>query len=248
MSISVKIEDAYYKNKSVLSDVHFNCENGKITAIIGRNGSGKSTLVSAIAQQVKYEGEIFASDILMSSLKEKERARLLSVIFQKIKAPHITVKDLVSLGRSPYLSLMGRMSKNDLDIIEKAILDSDLRVIEDKYLDEISGGELKRAYFGMMLAQSTENIVLDEATAFMDRDYEKRLLDLIKKTVKKLNKCCVLVMHNLENAIKYADNILLLENGKQVFFGTTERILNTDLIEKSFSLKRITTNEITVFV
>ena len=248
MSISVKIEDAYYKNKSVLSDVHFNCENRKITAIIGRNGSGKSTLVSAIAQQVKYEGEIFASDILMSSLKEKERARLLSVIFQKIKAPHITVKDLVSLGRSPYLSLMGRMSKNDLDIIEKAILDSDLRVIEDKYLDEISGGELKRAYFGMMLAQSTENIVLDEATAFMDRDYEKRLLDLIKKTVKKLNKCCVLVMHNLENATKYADNILLLENGKQVFFGTTERILNTDLIEKSFSLKRITTNEITVFV
>ena len=148
MGICVKIKHGYRKNKIFLNDINFECENGKITAIIGKNGSGKSTLVSAICQLIKYDGEVFANGTLLSSLKEKDRAKLISVIFQNIKSPHITVNDLVALGRSPYQSLYGKLSEKDSDIIQKSICDADLTDIKDKYLDELSGGELKRAYFG----------------------------------------------------------------------------------------------------
>lgn len=248
MSISVKINGAYHKKNKALDNIEFSLENGTITAVIGRNGSGKSTLVSAICRLIKYDGKIMADGFDLDDLSHNERARLISVIFQRIKSPHITVKNLVSFGRSPYVNLNKSLTDTDISYINDAIKNAELTDIQDKYLDEISGGELKRAYFGMMLSQNTKNIILDEATAFMDRDYEGQFLDLIKKSVKSGDKCCIFIMHNLDNAIKFADNILILDNGKQIFFGTAKQLLDTSLIEDTFNLKRVIADNNVFFI
>ena len=93
-----------------------------------------------------------------------------------------------------------------------------------------------------MLSQNTKNIVLDEATSSMDKDNERKFLSLVKNITHKNNKCTLLIMHNIENAIRYCDNVLLLDSGKQIFFGKKEDILKTDLIEKHLNLKRFTIN------
>ena len=242
MSIRVNINNLSLKNKVILENINFECLDNTITAVIGRNGSGKSTLVNAIASNVNYNGNIFINEYNILNLLHNDKSKLISFIFQNLNTPHIKVKELVVFGRIPYTNLNNKLTQEDLYIVNEAIKNSKIDDIKDCYLDNISGGEIKKAYFGMMLSQNTKNIVLDEATSSMDKDNERKFLSLVKDITHKNNKCTLFIMHNIDNAIRYCDNILLLDNGKQVFFGKTEELIKTDLIEKYFNLERFTIN------
>jgi len=219
MSVKVNINILSIKNKSILNNINFECENKTLTAVIGRNGSGKSTLVNAIASNIKYDGNIIIDNNDISKLSNNDKSKLTSFIFQSLTTPHIKVKELVEFGRSPYTNLNNKLSNYDIEIINKAIIDSEIDDIKDCYLDKISGGEIKKAYFAMMLAQNTNNIILDEATSSMDKDNERKFLSLVNKITKESNRCTICVMHNIDNAIRYCDNILLLDKGNQIFYG-----------------------------
>ena len=245
MSIKVNIQSLTIKNKVILNNINFECANNTITTIIGRNGSGKSTLVNVLASNIKYDGKIYIDNNDINKLNSKDKAKLISFVFQNINTPHIKVNELVSFGRTPYTDINNKLSENDVNIINKAISCSNINDIENCYLDQISGGEIKKAYFAMMLAQNTNNVVLDEVTSSMDKDNERNFLSLIRKITNEENKCTICVMHNIDNAIRFSDNILLLDNGKQIFYGKTEDLLKTNLIEQYLKIEKfVIDNEI----
>ena len=238
MRLNIDIERVMLGKKEILRNISLAPDPNSFTAVIGKNGSGKSTLLSAIAGLVAYEGSVMLDEAEVSSVSRRTLAGLVSYLPQTTLRPHITVRELVSYGRVPYHRLGQRRLPEDELAIDEAILSAELQDISGCYLDRISGGELRRAYFGMMLAQDTGTVLLDEATAFMDSGFERRFV-LMQKELSKA-KTVVSVMHNLNLAVAYADNILLLDSGEALFYGTPSELLASDLIEKTFSVKRYT--------
>lgn len=236
MAIDIDIKSVFYGRREILRNISFAPTSPSLTAVIGRNGSGKSTLISAISGLARYEGRVTVEGDEVNSTDRKTLATRISLVPQELRRPHITVAELVSYGRRPYLKLGEGLRDIDRKIIAKATSDADLYDIGDKHLDTISGGELRRAYFGMMLAQDTSVVLLDEATAFMDADFERRFIEMQRELA--MSKTVITVMHNLSLALSNADNILLLDNGEQIFFGSPAELLSTDLVEKTFSVKR----------
>lgn len=241
MSISVSLKSVSYGKRIALKDVKFELPGGSFTAVLGRNGSGKSTLVGALLSLLRYDGVIAFDGRPASLMSYKERGKNVSGVLQTPRAPHITVYELVLFGRSTRVGGFKRYAEEDKLEVERALEAASLLSLREAYLDEISGGELKRAYFAMALAGGAKNLVLDEATASMDSDYESAFLSL-ERALADDGKTIVAVMHNLEAAVRYADRILLLDGGGQLFFGTTEQILKTELIEKTFNVYRETVN------
>jgi len=238
--LEVNIKKAGYKNKAVLRNISFSIPEKSFTAVIGRNGSGKSTLLSVLSGLAYYDGRVTVDSKELRELNGRERAARISLMLQQLRRPHITVRELVAFGRSPYLGIGKKLGENDRQIIEMSAKKADVSEIFDSYADEISGGELRRAYFAMLLAQDTDVVLLDESTAFMDVDYESKFFALAKSL--SAEKTVISVIHNLDLAIKYADNVLLLDKGEKVFFGGVEDLLSHELIEKHFSVKRYVTD------
>lgn len=242
MSISVNISSLCVKDKELLKDISFTAENGEITVVLGKNGSGKSTLISAISTIYNFDGTVVADGQDLTKITDRERALLLSAVLQKTAAPQITVYDLVSLGRYPHVPPFSKFKAADENTVDSAIKQAGLEKFKGRLVSTLSGGELKRAHLGMLLAQNTPNLLLDELTSSLDRDSERYILDLLQALVKENGKCALLVMHSLECAVYYADKILLLDGGKQVFFGTPKALLETELLEKTFSVSRYFAN------
>jgi len=236
MELSVNIRRVLYKERVALRDISFAPKEKSLVAVIGRNGAGKSTLLSAISALVPFDGEITLGGKDIRTYKRKELAKIISATPQIPRAPHIPVRELVAYGRSPYLGLTSRLSDEDFDIIENAINEADISHIADSYSDKISGGELRRVWFAMLLAQNTDIALFDEATAFMDADYENKFFRMAKALSER--KTVIAVTHNLDAAVRYADYILLLDGGEQLFYGKTSELLSGELIERTFGVER----------
>lgn len=240
MDIKISLNSVSYGRNTVLRNIDVEIPSGTFTAVIGRNGCGKSTLLSAMAGIIPYSGEILLDSHELSDMTPRERAKRVAIMLQQTKTPHITVEELVAFGRGPYIGIDSKMTDEDTDRIENAIRDAELETIRGCFVDRISGGEVRRSYLGMALAQDTAVLLLDEATAFLDADREMRFLDMIDKKRRESKKTVISVMHDLSAAVKYADNVLLIDNGTSTFFGSTEELLATDLVERTFSVKRFT--------
>lgn len=239
MSLDVKIRAARYGARTVLENCSFFLPDGSLTAVIGRNGSGKSTLVSCVAGLMLFEGEVSANGVDVCQADVRTRARHMSVLLQNLGRPHVTVRELVGFGRNPYRSTFSRENDADRAAVERALAAAELLALADSYVDRISGGEARRAYLGAVLAQDAPVMLLDEATAFMDPDNERKLLS-IARTLADGGKTVLSVMHDLSSAVAVADRILLLDGGRQLWFGKTADLLETDLIERTFAVRRYT--------
>jgi iron complex transport system ATP-binding protein len=237
MELHCQITSLAYRKKSCLREISFSASTGEFIAVIGKNGQGKSTLIRALSGQMPYCGSVTLDGEELSAMSSRKRATRISLMPQQLTTPHITVRELISFGRSPYRSLMEKNGEDEV-VILSAMHDADLDNLTDCYLDRISGGELRRAYFGMVLAQDTPLLLLDEATAFLDAEYEARLFGLVRQYAAARKKTVIAVMHSLEYALSYADRILFLHEGTVCFFGTPEELLATDLPEEIFGLHR----------
>ena len=248
MSLQIDIVRACYRKKVALENIHFSLCDGTLTAVIGRNGSGKSTLVSCLASLIPFEGNVTSAQQSLASLSHRDRARHVSCLLQEPAHPRMTVEELVACGRNPHRSLLEPLSQADLAAIEDALRAADLVSLRDRAADRLSGGELRRAYFGAILAQNAPNVLLDEATAFMDTDYEHRFLRMAQSLAHDRSRAVLCVLHDLSSALAYADRILLLNGGKQLFFGTVPALLSTTLIEQVFHVRRVTADSRVFFV
>ncbi len=227
----LKIENlsASYGKKQVIFGLSAEFGKGRFTAILGRNGSGKSSLLSCIGGIKSCSGKILLGERDISGIPSREKAKMLSYLPQNLPVTQFTVLETVAFGREPYTSL--RLSESDIEIIEKSIEKCGISHLKNKKISEISGGERQMAYLAMTLAQDADVILLDEPTTYMDAPHARKFLDILKEAQKD-GKTVAAVMHDLTGAVKYADDIILIDDGKLVFAGTKEKCLEEKAIEK----------------
>jgi len=232
-----------YGSCRVLENVTVSPEPGKLTALVGRNGSGKSTLLSCVNQRVKYSGSIRLDGADLSSLAPRDRAKRIAILPQNLPWPHITVREVAAFGRNPYLDFTGRLTPADRAMVEAAMDRCGILALADRYADTLSGGEKQRLALAMILAQDTEMMLLDEPTAHMDLSSGKDFLELLKRQQESLNRTCLVVLHDLSQAVRYADNLVVLERGKLIFSGSRQRCLDENILEKAFGLRRFAVSD-----
>lgn len=235
--IEIKNLHFAYKNKVIFEKLSLNIEKEKITTLLGKNGCGKSTLIKLLAKNLtSYSGEILLEDKNLKNYSSKELARKLSIVFQKNSTPQeITVFDILSFARLPYQNaLFYKMTADDIKKIEFALEKTHLADYRNKRVDELSGGQLQRVYIAMCLAQDTEVIILDEPTTFLDIKYQKSMMQLIKELNLELNLTIIMVLHDINQAITYSDNIIALLDGKVVKNAPAKQFLNEELLNKIY--------------
>ena len=229
---------AAYSKTPILERVSFQLVPHKFTAVIGKNGCGKSTLVSCINQELRYTGEISFGDRSVALMPIRERARVIAILPQFLASPAVTVEELVAFGRSPYLDIGKRLSRADKEAIENAIQDVGLQALRYQRVDRLSGGERQKAYLAMILAQNTRVIVLDEPTTYMDAEYEAAFLNKLTELKTRHKKTLMVIMHNLTQAVNFADNVVVLHEKRVAFEGSTAQCLESGVLEQVFRVKK----------
>lgn len=238
-----QIEFSYNKNKSFIEKLDINIEKGKITTILGPNGSGKSTVLSILSCFNKpINGNVLVENQNLNKMKYKEIAKLISSVHQHNEAPEdITVETLVSYGRTPY-TLLDRNKYEDEKLIEYAINATNLNELRDKSVMSLSGGERQRAFIAMALAQNTKVLFLDEPTTYLDIYHQIEILELIKTLNKNHNMTIIMVLHDINQAIKYSHNIVVMKKGKIIESGKSKDIINKNLIKKVYNVEGFISN------
>ena len=224
----------------LLQNISFSLEPNRITVLLGKNGSGKSTLIKCANSLQRFSGSITLDGISIDQLSAADRAKKIACFPQFLPDTPLTVRALTALGRSPHTGITGRLTASDHTAIEKALSLVGLTTFRDRRVSSLSGGEKQRAYLAMLLAQDSEILLMDEPTSSLDTDARRELYSLIGRLVREQNKTLLIVMHDLGEAISIADRIMLLEHGSLIFHDTKERCLSSDILERSFHVKRYT--------
>ncbi len=227
---------AGYNKVEVIKNINIAFEEGSVTSIIGKNGCGKTTLLRTASNMIKpFRGEITIGGKDISDIPNKELARKISFLPQIRTVPNITVYHLVMHGRYPYLGFSRTPQKKDREIVEKAIEDIKLNEYIYKNIRELSGGERQKVYLAMVLAQDTDIVFLDEPTTYLDMNHQLEILEIVKK-LKMLGKTIVMVLHDLNNALSYSDQVCLMENGEIVIYDTPHVVFDSKEINRIFSV------------
>ncbi|EBI7650086.1 ABC transporter ATP-binding protein [Salmonella enterica] len=215
----------YSKNKNIISDVNFNISSGDIVSILGINGCGKTTIMKNLIRVLHpSNGYISLNDVFIEKIPSLEVAKYISYVGQFIEKKRITVFDYILLGRRPYIKY--KAQKKDYEIVDKVIKDLDLIAILNHFVSEISGGQLQKVAIARALTQQPKFICLDEPTSSLDLKNQLAVLDIVTEYANKNNIGVVMIMHDINLALKYSNKFILLKDGKVFSFG------NSDLMNK----------------
>lgn len=238
IALEAKNINVSYGKKKIINNIDFKVKKGDIVTIIGPNGSGKSTLIKALSRFIKVtsgEVELYGNDIF--KFNTKKIAQEVAILPQvRNVSMDVTVENLVGYGRQPHLKFGKRMSKDDEKIIQWAMKKTRIYNLKDRYVSTLSGGERQRAWISMALAQKPSILILDEPTTFLDISYQLEVLEIVKELNKSLNLTVVMVLHDLNHAIRYSDNIYVLKQGKVCNFGKPNDVITLDLVKDVFSI------------
>ena len=201
-----------YRRRAVFKDINLSAAKCELIALIGRNGVGKSTLMRTIARlQPSISGEIKIAGKLLEQYSRNELAAILSIVStDTIGVAHLTVKQLVSLGRFPHTNWLGKLTKNDAILVEEAMHLTGITSLGEKNLHEISDGERQRAMIARTLAQDTDMILLDEPTAFLDMPNKYEIVNLLHRLTRTKQKTILFSTHDLNIALQEADKFWLM--------------------------------------
>ena len=238
--LEIKDLSVCFGKRQVLSGVSFSLRPHRLTVMVGRNGSGKSTLLGCVNQQIPYTGMICEGEKNLALTHPRERAKAIAILPQTLPAPHITARETAAFGRNPWLDFTGRLTGADAQAVETALRDADALELADRYVDTLSGGERQRVALAMILAQNTPIALLDEPTAHMDLKYGAAFLELLRKLKQERKKTFLVVLHDLTQAVRYADDLIVLDEGKVIFSGSKEECLEREILEHAFGLHRYT--------
>ena len=228
---------AGYGEKTVLQDLTFSIEPGSVTTLVGPNGCGKTTLLRALTGQLSQTaGEISICGKEIAAYSRKELARTVALLPQTRNTPDLTVEALVEHGRYPHLGFSRRLSEKDRQIVARAMEQTDVAHLARLPLGELSGGQQQRAYIAMALAQDAQIIALDEPTAHLDLQHQFELLELVRR-LQAAGKTVVLVLHDLDHALRYSDRLVLLQQGRLVQWGTPRALLDSGALEQVFQVR-----------
>lgn len=240
-----------YNNKPVIEDVSLTIDKGTITSFIGPNGAGKSTLISMISRLIaKDNGDITIDGKDIFQAKNNDLAKKISILKQSNAINlKLTVRELVSFGRFPYSQ--GKLTKEDWGKVDEAIEYMELQDMQDKFLEELSGGQRQRAHIAMVIAQDTEYILLDEPLNNLDMRASTQIMKTLRKLVDEMSKTILIVIHDINFASCYSDNIVALKDGKVMKQGRAcdviDKCVLKDLYDMDIDIKEIENQRICVY-
>lgn len=227
-----------YGERAIINNFSIKIPDKKITTIIGGNGCGKSTLLKAITRIIPYKtGSIIldGKDILKQD--SKMLARKIAILPQTPEATvGLTVAELVSYGRFPYQSGLGRLTKKDYEVIDWALEVTGTKELKFRPIDALSGGQRQRVWIAMALAQETDIIFLDEPTTYLDMAHQLEVLELLKKLNQEEERTIIMVLHDLNQAARFSDYIIALKSGIVVKAGIAEEVITKEVLREVFNI------------
>ena len=212
--------------KTVATGIDGTIKSGELTCLLGANGVGKSTLLKTLSSfQPKTGGEILLEGRELSEYSDKQLSRLIGVVLtEKPDVRNMTVRELVSLGRSPYTGFWGTYSKDDLQVVDEAIAMVGIEPLKKRMVHTLSDGERQKVMIAKALAQQTPVIYLDEPPAFLDYPSKVEVLQLLCRISREADKVIFLSTHDVELALQMADTIWLMIQGEAVAIGSPKAL------------------------
>lgn len=228
-----------YGRASIIDRLNLTFPAGAFSALVGPNGSGKSTLLRALAGLLTPKaGHVILDGASIARFSAKELARQVGMLPQGPVAPEgLTVEALVRQGRYPHRSLFGRWSEADRQACEEALRLTGMEELRDRPLDSLSGGQRQRAWLAMALAQETSTLLLDEPTSFLDLAHQIEVMEVITELVAQRGKTVIAVLHDLNQAARYADHMVMLKEGHVIAAGPPTRLMTAGNIEQVFGVR-----------
>ncbi|UJF18384.1 ATP-binding cassette domain-containing protein [Vibrio sp. SS-MA-C1-2] len=225
-----------YNDKYVVKNANVLFPQGKVTSIIGPNGAGKSTLLSMAARLTDCDaGQIIIAGKMLDDWNQEELAKTLSVLRQSNNINmRFTVRELVSFGRFPYSQ--GRLTAKDNEIIDRALQQLDILNLQDRYIQQLSGGQRQMAFIAMIVAQDTDYIFLDEPLNNLDIKHSVDIMRTLKRLAKENNKAVVIVIHDINFASCYSDNIIAMKMGEVIKSGSVEEVIDADVLSDIYDI------------
>src|SRR5699024_10696591 len=236
----LQVDSVYirYDKQDIVKDCSFSLNEGEILSIIGPNGSGKSTLLKAISGFIPYrDGTILLGGKPLKSIHKKQLARQMCILSQKNDVPNdMTVEELVTYGRYPHKKWYEKINKEDTDIISWAIEKTHLTDYRDRTVSSLSGGESQRVWIAMALAQRPKLLLLDEPTTYLDISHQHEVLELVKELNEEMNMTVIMVLHDLNQASRYSDKILVIQHGEKQMYGTSKEVMTENMIRDVYHM------------
>jgi iron complex transport system ATP-binding protein len=228
-----------YGDTTVIDGLDISIPDGKVTTIVGPNGCGKSTLLRSLVRLLApTAGQVLLDGTDISTLRTKDVARVLGLLPQNPVAPDgLTVAELVSRGRHPHQSWYRQWSKKDEVAVAEALAQTDCTDLADGTIDTLSGGQRQRVWIALTLAQQTDVIMLDEPTTYLDLSHSIDVLDLVDDLCHKHGKTVVMVLHDLNLAVRYSDWIVVMRDGAIIREGIPADVITTELLYDAFGLR-----------
>lgn len=227
-----------YGRRPISEHLSVDVPDGRFTVIVGPNACGKSTLLRALSRLLKPDaGQVVLDGKDIHAYPAKEVARRLGLLPQSSIAPDgITAADLVARGRYPYQKLIRQWSAEDEAAVVAAMTATGVLDLSGRLVDTLSGGQRQRVWVAMVLAQQTPIVLLDEPTTFLDIGHQIELLELCRRLNREHRNTTVAVLHDLNQACRYADHIIAMKAGAVVARGDPKTIITAELIEDVFGL------------
>lgn len=228
-----------YGQNVIVPDMNLRISGGKVTSIIGPNGCGKSTLLRALARLLPMQsGQIALYGQALHLLPSKQVAQKLAILPQGPTAPEgLSVEELVWFGRHPHQGRFPVRRDEDREAVAWALDQTGMRIFAGRPLDSLSGGQRQRAWIAMSLAQQTDILLLDEPTTYLDPAHQLEVLQLAGRLNTEQGKTVVMVLHDLNQAVRYSDEIIAMKGGEVYAQGAAGEVLTHDLLRDVFGLK-----------
>ncbi|WP_189895413.1 ABC transporter ATP-binding protein, partial [Streptomyces canarius] len=230
-----------YEDRTVVEGLALEIPDGKLTVVVGPNACGKSTVLRALGRLLRARGgAVLLDGADIAGLPSRQIARTLGVLPQSPAAPDgITVADLVARGRQPHQKWWQQWSQADERAVTEALEHTDTADLADRPVDELSGGQRQRVWIAMALAQDTDLLLLDEPTTYLDIAHQVEVLDLIRRLNHERGRTVVAVLHDLNQAARYADHLVAMKAGRIVAQGPPDEVVTAELVQKVFGLPAV---------
>ena len=229
-----------YSRKPVLQDINWQVQTGEYWGIIGPNGSGKTTMLQLISGMESTDtGTVLLEGRDISSYSRRRIARFTAILGQEGLTPlHYPVREVLTMGRYPYQSWLGRDELDTADELIDQIMDRlDLRSLADRPLDQLSGGQRQRVAFGKVMAQQPKLLLLDEPTTYLDIAYQIHFMEWLDEWRRESGITIIAVLHDLNLAARYCDRLLALNEGRMIQTGTPQQLMQEETIRSLFQVE-----------
>lgn len=238
--LSIKNLKFSYGDHEVLRGLSAEIKSGAVTTLMGANGCGKTTLLSLLTKNLKpAEGSISLDGQNLSGISLKDFARRAAIVHQKNAAPDdLTVEKLVSYGSLPYSSIFrAGLDEKNQEQVERAMALTGLLPLRDRRIGTLSGGQRQRAFIAMALAQDTKLLFLDEPTTSLDVRYQVEILRLVERLNREQGITIVMVLHDINQALAYSDEVIGLKDGRVAVQGAPEDVIDSDSLQTLYGIR-----------